>query len=114
MSRLRQMMEGGRPCPSTNKDLYRKLDHQDLYKDELLIAQQAKANLERQLKEALGKQEETSLNALKLAQRNEELERELKEIDHLATLNVEADRHLREKKQSKRVSKIQVFIYFLF
>lgn len=51
--------------------------------------------------------------ALKLADRNEELEKELKDIDYIA-LAVEADCNSTVKENNKRVSKLQVnkFLYF--
>lgn len=48
--------------------------------------------------------------ALKLADRNEELEKELRDIDHIA-LAVEADCNSAVKENNRRVSKLQVISY---
>ena len=48
--------------------------------------------------------------ALKLADRNEELENELRDIDHIA-LAVEADCNSAVKENNRRVSKLQVINY---
>lgn len=45
--------------------------------------------------------------AMKLAERNEELEKELRDIDHIA-LAVEADCNSAVKENNKRVSQLQV------
>lgn len=57
--------------------------------------------------EALNKQHDAMAQALKLADRNEELEKELKDIDYIA-LAVEADCNSTVKENNKRVSKLQV------
>lgn len=59
--------------------------------------------------EALNKQHDAMSQALKLADRNEELEKELRDIDHIA-LAVEADCNSAVKENNKRVSKLQVLI----
>lgn len=51
--------------------------------------------------------------ALKLADRNEELEKELKDIDYIA-LAVEADCNSTVKENNKRVSKLQVNKFLKF
>lgn len=48
--------------------------------------------------------------ALKLADRNEELEKELRDIDHIA-LAVEADCNSAVKENNRRVSKLQVITF---
>lgn len=51
--------------------------------------------------------------AVKLADRNEELEKELRDIDHIA-LAVEADCNSAVKENNKRVSKLQVIHILMF
>ena len=109
------MLEGGRPCSSINKDhLCRKLDSFSKTNSnscEMLIAQQANANLELQLKQALDKQYEATKQAMSLAERNEELEKELREIDRL-TSAINSNATMRES--NKRACRIQVSFNFIF
>lgn len=129
------MLEGGRPYLAVSKD-YKKTENNyvisDNVNDELKILQQEKLELEQQLKgiklyilfnirlkiflyylcyvihiEALNKQHDAMSQALKLADRNEELEKELKDIDYIA-LAVEADCNSTVKENNKRVFKLQV------
>lgn len=51
--------------------------------------------------------------ALKLAERNEELEKELRDIDHIA-LSVEADCNTAVKENNRRVCRLQVKIEMYF
>ncbi|KAH0554612.1 hypothetical protein KQX54_011905 [Cotesia glomerata] len=74
--------------------------------NEVRVLQQAKLNLEQQLRDALDKQHDAMTQAMKLAERNEELEKELKDIDHIA-LAVEADCNSTVKENNKRVSQLQ-------
>ncbi|XP_026666533.1 centrosomal protein of 135 kDa [Ceratina calcarata] len=109
--RLKNMLEGGRPYSAVVKDCAcRKADFMmsshDVHADELKILQQEKLELEQQLKEALNKQHDAMTQALKLADRNEELEKELRDIDHIA-LAVEADCNSAVKENNRRVSKLQ-------
>lgn len=107
--RLKKMLEGGRPYLAVSKD-YKKTENNyvisDNVNDELKILQQEKLELEQQLREALNKQHDAMAQALKLADRNEELEKELKDIDYIA-LAVEADCNSTVKENNKRVSKLQ-------
>jgi centrosomal protein CEP135 len=113
ISRLRQMLEGGRPCVTINKDhccLRPELlgeEKRNSNYDDILNLQQSKLHLEQQLKEALNKQHDAMSQAMKLAERNEELENELKSIDRIA-LAVEADCNSTVKENNKRVSRLQV------
>lgn len=120
MSRLRKMLEGGRPCTSINKDhcclVSEKMNGypRHMENDDLLSLQQAKLNLEQQLKEALNKQHDAMAQAMKLAERNEELEKELKDVDRIA-LAVEADCNSTVKENNRRVCRLQVeIILFCF
>lgn len=74
---------------------------------EVKVLQQAKLNLEQQLRDALDKQHDAMSQAMKLAERNEELEKELRDIDHVA-LAVEADCNSTVKQNNKRVSQLKV------
>lgn len=57
--------------------------------------------------EALNKQHDAMSQAMKLAARNEELEKELRDIDHVA-LAVEADCNSAVKENNRRVCRLQV------
>ncbi|XP_076646468.1 uncharacterized protein LOC143355509 isoform X2 [Halictus rubicundus] len=111
--RLKKLLEGGRPYSAVSKDCPCKkiennfitsADNVDLH--QLKILQQEKSELEQQLKEALNKQHDAMTQALKLADRNEELEKELRDIDHIA-LAVEADCNTAVKENNEKVSKLQ-------
>nr|XP_033320790.1 centrosomal protein of 135 kDa isoform X2 [Megalopta genalis] len=111
--RLKKLLEGGRPYSAVSKDCPCKkmesnfitsTDGIDLH--ELKILQKERLELEQQLKEALNKQHDAMTQALKLADRNEELEKELRDIDHIA-LAVEADCNSAVKENNEKVSKLQ-------
>ncbi|KAK9309932.1 hypothetical protein QLX08_000568 [Tetragonisca angustula] len=111
--RLKKMLEGGRPYLAVSKDCAcKKADcsfvtsNFNIDSNELKVLQQEKLELEQQLKEALNKQHDAMSQALKLADRNEELENELRDIDHIA-LAVEADCNSAVKENNRRVSKLQ-------
>ena len=109
MSRLRKLLEGGRPCTSINKDhCCVRPDKRGGDNGDILSLQQAKLNLEQQLKEALNKQHDAMAQAMKLVERNEELEKELKDIDR-AALMVEADCNSTVKENNRRVCRLQVY-----
>lgn len=57
--------------------------------------------------ESLNKQHDAMSQAMKLARRNEELEKELRDIDHVA-LAVEADCNSAVKENNRRVCRLQV------
>ncbi|CAK9809654.1 Centrosomal protein of 135 kDa [Anthophora quadrimaculata] len=111
--RLKKMLEGGRLYSAVSRDCSCKkadnnfaMTNHNADANELKILQQEKLELEQQLKEALNKQHDAMSQALKLADRNEELEKELRDIDHIA-LAVEADCNSAVKENNKRVSKLQ-------
>ncbi|XP_011495576.1 PREDICTED: centrosomal protein of 135 kDa [Ceratosolen solmsi marchali] len=112
VSRLKKMLEGGRPCASINKDhCCVRPELLNEYKrnancDDFLNVQQSKLNMEQQLKEALNKQHDAMAQAMKLAERNKELENELKSVDRM-TLAVEADCNSTVKENNKRVFRLQ-------
>ncbi|XP_076748654.1 uncharacterized protein LOC143422118 isoform X1 [Xylocopa sonorina] len=111
--RLKKMLEGGRPYSAVSKDCTCKkaesnfiMSSHTIDASEFKALQQEKLELEQQLKEALNKQHDAMSQALKLADRNEELEKELRDIDHIA-LAVEADCNSAVKENNRRVSKLQ-------
>ncbi|XP_011329038.2 centrosomal protein of 135 kDa isoform X2 [Ooceraea biroi] len=111
--RLKKMLEGGRSYVAVNKDCTcKKMEkrtgvvHDIMEIGEARILQQAKLELEQQLKEALNKQHDAMSQAMKLAARNEELEKELRDIDHVA-LAVEADCNSAVKENNRRVCRLQ-------
>ncbi|XP_033216030.1 centrosomal protein of 135 kDa isoform X2 [Belonocnema kinseyi] len=112
ISRLREILEDGRPYSAVSKDCFCKNSEKSYslrnYCEGIdsTILQQAKCDLERQLKDALNKQHEAMSQALKLAERNEELEKELRDIDHIA-LAVEADCNTTVKENNRRVCRLQ-------
>ncbi|EFN85731.1 Centrosomal protein of 135 kDa [Harpegnathos saltator] len=113
ISRLRKMLEGGRPYTAVSKDcVCKKLEkkagatHDVVETSQMRVFQQAKLELEQQLKEALNKQHDAMSQAMKLAARNEELEKELRDIDHVA-LAVEADCNSAVKENNRRVCRLQ-------
>ncbi|KYN32569.1 hypothetical protein ALC56_13050 [Trachymyrmex septentrionalis] len=103
--RLRKMLEGSRSYAAINKDCICKkksgVTHDATEINEVKILQQIKLELEQQLKESLNKQHDAMSQAMKLAARNEELEKELRDIDHVA-LAVEADCNSTVKENNKR------------
>ncbi|XP_023247970.1 centrosomal protein of 135 kDa [Copidosoma floridanum] len=105
--RLRKLLEGGRPCTSISQDhCLLTSNKRCLEAKELEELQEAKLKLEQQLRESLTKQHEAMAQAVKLAERNEELERELRDIDRQA-LAREADCNSTVKHNNKRVCKLQ-------
>ncbi|XP_046816043.1 centrosomal protein of 135 kDa-like isoform X4 [Vespa crabro] len=111
--RLKKLLEGGRPYSAVAKDcLCKKVDkmhvvsHDTDENNDLKILLQNKQELEQQLKEAVNKQHEAMSQAMKLAERNEELEKELRDIDHIA-LSVEADCNSAVKENNRRVYRLQ-------
>ncbi|XP_025989831.1 centrosomal protein of 135 kDa isoform X2 [Solenopsis invicta] len=111
--RLRKMLEGGRSYAAISKDcICKKMEkkagatHDVSDISDVRILQQAKLELEQQLKESINKQHDAMSQAMKLASRNEELEKELRDIDHVA-LAVEADCNSTVKENNRRVCKLQ-------
>ncbi|KAF7998336.1 hypothetical protein HCN44_009734 [Aphidius gifuensis] len=112
VTRLRKLLENGRTYVGTSKEssTYKKTINNNCScstdYNEIKILQQAKLNLEQQLRDALDKQHDAMSKAMKLADKNEELEKELRDIDHIA-LAVEADCNTTVKENNKRVSELQ-------
>ncbi|EFN60931.1 Centrosomal protein of 135 kDa [Camponotus floridanus] len=111
--RLRKMLEGGRSYAAVSKDCTcKKMEkkicaaHDITEINEVKILQHAKLELEQQLKESLNKQHDAMSQAMKLAKRNEELEKELRDIDHVA-LAVKADCNSTVKENNRRVCRLQ-------
>ncbi|XP_020277537.1 centrosomal protein of 135 kDa-like isoform X2 [Pseudomyrmex gracilis] len=112
INRLKKMLEGGRSYVAVSKDCTcKKIEKKtgpihDVDVSEVRILHQAKLELEQQLKEALSKQHDAMSQAVKLAARNEELEKELRDLDHVA-LAVEADCNSAVKENNRRVCRLQ-------
>ncbi|KAL0118049.1 hypothetical protein PUN28_009021 [Cardiocondyla obscurior] len=111
MNRLRKIMEDDYSYVPVSKNctcrkMEKKTTARDMEINEIKILQQANLELEQQLKESLNKQHDAMSQAMKLATRNEELEKELRDIDHVA-LAVEADCNSTVKENNKRVCKLQ-------
>ncbi|XP_011883028.1 PREDICTED: centrosomal protein of 135 kDa [Vollenhovia emeryi] len=109
--RLRKMLEDGHSYVPVSKDcacrkMEKKAGAHDAEIGEVRILQQAKLELEQQVKESLNKQHDAMSQAMKLAARNEELEKELRDIDHVA-LAVEADCNSAVKENNRRVCRLQ-------
>ncbi|XP_029664443.1 centrosomal protein of 135 kDa-like isoform X2 [Formica exsecta] len=111
--RLRKMLEGGRSYAAVSKDCTCKKMEKKIgaandvtENSEVKILQHAKQELEQRLKESLNKQHDAMSQAMKLARRNEELEKELRDIDHVA-LAVEADCNSAVKENNRRVCRLQ-------
>ncbi|XP_015181799.1 PREDICTED: centrosomal protein of 135 kDa [Polistes dominula] len=111
--RLKKLLEGGRPYSAVVKDcLCKQVDKMHVASNDvdenidLKTILQSKQELEQQLKEAVNKQHEVMSQAMKLAERNEELEKELRDIDHIA-LAVEADCNSAVKENNRRVYRLQ-------
>ncbi|XP_011052549.1 PREDICTED: centrosomal protein of 135 kDa isoform X2 [Acromyrmex echinatior] len=107
--RMRKMLED-RSYAAINKDCtcIKKsgATHNATEINEVKVLQQVKLELEQQLKESLNKQHDAMSQAMKLAARNEELEKELRDIDHVA-LAVEADCNSTVKENNRRVCRLQ-------
>ncbi|XP_046487529.1 centrosomal protein of 135 kDa isoform X1 [Neodiprion pinetum] len=106
--RLKKMLDGGRPLSALTKDCFCKKFDKTHYGDggDLKVLERAKQDLEEKLKDSMAKQHEAMSRALKLAERNEELEKELRDIDHIA-LAVEADCNSAVQENNKRVCRLQ-------
>ncbi|KYB27999.1 centrosomal protein of 135 kDa [Tribolium castaneum] len=111
IKRLSGLLEGGRPiqaikkdctcnCTCTNKDLH------EGGSDQLNKVLQEKHVLENRLKDALAKQHEAMKRCMHLAERNKLLEKEMKDIDHLA-LAVEAECNNTVKNNAEKVNRLQ-------
>ncbi|XP_025602495.2 testis-specific gene 10 protein isoform X2 [Athalia rosae] len=106
--RLTKMLDGGRPLSAVTKDCFcKKMDknHCEDVRD-VEILECAKQDLEDRLKDSMEKQHEAMSRALKLAERNEKLEKELRDIDHIA-LAVEADCNSVVQQNNRRVCRLQ-------
>ena len=100
------MLEGGRPCTSVSKD------HSCSFIGKSNCAENGdqfseKVVLERQLKEAIEKQRDAMAKAMKMAERNEELENQLRKAERM-TLAAEADCNSTVRENNKRICKLQV------
>ncbi|RZC37719.1 centrosomal protein of 135 kDa [Asbolus verrucosus] len=108
--RLNGLLEGGRPLHAIKKDCCCNKDliseGASAIQDELSKMSQEKQILENRLKECLAKQHEAMARAVHLAERNKLLEKEMKDIDHLA-LAVEAECNNTVKNNTEKVNRLQ-------
>ncbi|KAF5308899.1 hypothetical protein FQR65_LT00599 [Abscondita terminalis] len=112
IERLTKMLEGGRPLAALNKDscdpnkiinqLHSQIDHLQKEKSDLQIC----------LKDAVSKQHEAMKRALALADRNKQLENELRDIDQMA-LEVEADCNSAAKTTADKIARLEDRIHEL-
>ncbi|GLH01226.1 Uncharacterized protein GBIM_07403 [Gryllus bimaculatus] len=105
---LTSMLEGGRPISAVGKDYcVKEMEIQfKMYKEEVKRLEKENKELEVNLKEAVASHHEASSKACRLAERNKQLETELRDIDHMA-LTVEAECNSTVKENNKKVHKIQ-------
>ncbi|XP_063915834.1 centrosomal protein of 135 kDa isoform X2 [Zophobas morio] len=109
IKRLNGLLEGGRPLTAIKKDCCcTKQSHEEVnaFQEEMNKILQEKHVLENRLKESLAKQHEAMKRALHLAERNKMLEKEMKDIDHLA-LAVEAECNNTVKNNTEKVNRLQ-------
>lgn len=110
MSRLRQMLEGGRPCSAISKDHDCQRSDKSKSSQELKCLQKEKQNLEKQLKEALNMQHDAVKQALQMAERNEQLEKQLTATERATSTKAESN--CLGKESDRRFCKLQVNIVF--
>ncbi|XP_049825756.1 centrosomal protein of 135 kDa isoform X3 [Aethina tumida] len=108
IERLTGLVQGGRPLKALNKDCcYKNVDnkcqalHEHIHK-----LKEENILLQNNLKDAVNKQHEAMRRALHLAERNKQLEKELKDIDQIA-LAVEAECNDVVKNKAETVSRLQ-------
>ncbi|XP_023719195.1 centrosomal protein of 135 kDa isoform X2 [Cryptotermes secundus] len=111
IQRLRGMLEGGRPIDAVRKDCQctcKDMTHQlNTLSNEINILERKKRELEEQVEESVSSQHEAMTRAVMLADRNKQLEKELRDMDQVA-LAVEAECNSAVQENTMRVSKIQV------
>ncbi|XP_018573726.1 centrosomal protein of 135 kDa, partial [Anoplophora glabripennis] len=108
ISRLKNLLEGGRPLDAISKDCcYKNIDNKiGALRDEISSLKREKNTLHNQLKDALAKQHEAMRRALHLAERNKVLEKEMKDIDQIA-LAVEAECNSTIRSNIEKVTRLQ-------
>ncbi|KAJ8984602.1 hypothetical protein NQ317_006064 [Molorchus minor] len=127
--RLKTLLEGGRPLEAITKDCcYKNIDNKmGSLQDEINLLKREKNSMANQLKrldqyqqvkhpitltakyfflEALAKQHEAMRRALHLAERNKQLEKEMKDIDQIA-LSVEAECNSTVRNNLEKVTRLQ-------
>ncbi|CAH1098756.1 unnamed protein product [Psylliodes chrysocephalus] len=108
IKRLASLLEGGRPTKAVVNDCcYKNIDNKfGTLQDEITSLKREKTALQNQLTESLSKQHEAMRRALSLAERNKNLEEELKDIDKIA-LSVEAECNTTVKSNFEKVTRLQ-------
>ncbi|CAG9823230.1 unnamed protein product [Phaedon cochleariae] len=108
IDRLNKLLEGGRTTKVLSKDCcYKNIDNKiGSLQDEINSLKRQKNLLQNQLKEATAKQHEAMRRAIHLAERNKQLENEMKDIDQIA-LAVEAECNDTVKDNAEKVTRLQ-------
>ncbi|XP_060532572.1 centrosomal protein of 135 kDa isoform X2 [Cylas formicarius] len=108
IARLKSLLEGGRPYKSVSDECcFKNVDTKiSVLQDEIRSLEKDKKELHIQLKEALSKQHEAMRRAIHLAERNKQLEKEMKDIDAIA-LDVEANCNSTVQDNAKKVTRLQ-------
>lgn len=108
ITRLNRMLEGGRPLDAlTNECCYQEIQREMKGKqEEIKFLQKSKSEMEIKLKDARNKQHEAMKHALSLAERNTQLEKELRDIDQMA-LTVEQECNDSKKTCDVKMKKMQ-------
>lgn len=105
IARLNQLLIGGRPVSALGRDCcYRGVGQ---LSDDVDALQRDKIALQQQLKDTVVQQHEAMQRALKLAERNQQLETDLREMDRVA-LQVESEANRKIAACSEDRSKLEV------
>ncbi|KAL1505790.1 hypothetical protein ABEB36_005270 [Hypothenemus hampei] len=108
IKRLQSLTEKGRSYETISKECcYKNIDIQMMsLQEEITRLKGEKTEMQLQLNDAVAKQHEAMRRALHLAERNRQLEQELKEVDEVA-LAVEAECNNTVKGNSEKVARLQ-------
>lgn len=105
ITRLNHLLTGGRPASALGKDCcYRDVNH---LADDIDVLQKEKLALQAQLKESISQQHEAMQRAMKLAERNEHLSKNLGEMEKIA-LSVESEANEKLLAKGKQYTKLEV------
>lgn len=102
------MLCGGRPSAALGKDCcYRGIG---TLAEDVETLQKEKVALQVQLKESVSQQHEAMQRALRLAEQNEQLDKELHEMERVA-LSVEEEANEKLSNKKKQYSDLEVFFF---
>lgn len=108
--RLNSMLTGGRPPAALGKDCcYRGIG---ALADDVAALQKQKVALQADLTEAVAQQHEAKERAISLAERNQMLEQELRELEDVA-LRIEAAANEKLRAKDDEMARIKVNLVFL-